>query len=345
MSESAGPDIEKLRKAADLMPVKERLEKYRKIDRITLHPKQAEFVELGATRSETALFGANQSGKSTVGAYVLAMHLTGDYPRDWRGRRFNKPVTAWAIGPTAAHVRDVIQAKLVGNLADPDGLIPLDAYDERRGRPAISKSHGLPDAVDQLRVRHKSGGVSLLTFKSFDQGRDRLQGTGIDVIWADEDVPISIWTELIARSFSTQGVIFATFTPIRGMLPVAQRFLQELTPQRGHVIMALKDALHIPVERHEAIIASVPAHERDARCWGIPSAGSGKVFQILEGQIAEDPLDYIPPFWPALWALDFGHTEKHAFAGVLGVWTGPMTSFTSSMPCACSAAFRSTTLR
>ena len=88
--EFAGPDIEKLRKAADLMPVKERLEKYRKIDRISLHPKQAEFVELGATHRETALLGSNQCGKSTVGAYVLAHHLMGDYPADWRGSAFRQ---------------------------------------------------------------------------------------------------------------------------------------------------------------------------------------------------------------------------------------------------------------
>ena len=216
-------------------------------------------------------------------------------------------------------MRDVIQAKLVGNVADPDGLIPLDAYDERRGRPAISKSHGLPDAVDQLRVRHKSGGASLLTFKSHEQGREKLQGAGIDVIWSDEDCPLAIWSELIARTISTGGVILATFTPIKGMLPVGA-LPAGTTPQRGHVIMALKDALHIPVERHEEIIASIPPHERDARVHGIPSAGSGKVFQILEEQIAEDPLTYIPPSWPSLWGLDFGHTEAHPFAGVLGVW-------------------------
>jgi hypothetical protein len=52
---SDGPDIEKLRKAAALLPVKELLEKYRKIDRIVLHPKQREFTDLGASVSERAL--------------------------------------------------------------------------------------------------------------------------------------------------------------------------------------------------------------------------------------------------------------------------------------------------
>jgi len=144
----AGPDIEKLRKAAALLSTREHLEKYRKVDRIILHPKQREFVELSSSCSEITLLGSNRSGKSTVGAYFLVLHLTGDYPAGYRGRRFSCPINAWAIGPTAQHVRDVLQDKLVGNIADPDGLIPLDAYDERQGRRAISKSHGLPDAVD-----------------------------------------------------------------------------------------------------------------------------------------------------------------------------------------------------
>jgi phage terminase large subunit-like protein len=319
--ETGGPDIEKLRKAAALLPTKERLEKYRAIDRVVLHPKQQEFVDLTASCAECAVIGANQSGKSLVGAYILVMHLTGDYPPFWRGRRFDHPINAWCLGPTAQHVRDVLQKKIVGeNIADPTGLIPLDAYDNRNGRRAITKSHGLPDAVDQVRVKHKSGGTSLLTFKSHEQGREKLQGSGVHVIYSDEDCPLSIWGELIARGISTQGLIYATFTPVMGMLPVAQRFLQERSPQRGHVIMALKDALHIPVERHQAIIDSIPEHERDARVYGIPSAGSGKVFRTLEDQVAEDTPGFIPPYWPALWGSDFGYTENHPFAAVLGVW-------------------------
>src|SRR5437016_2060931 len=90
-----GPDITNLRKTAALMPIKERLEKYRKIDRFVLHPKQAEFVALGSSVSERALFAGSRQGKSTVGVYELAIHMTGDYPPDWKGRRFIKPINAW----------------------------------------------------------------------------------------------------------------------------------------------------------------------------------------------------------------------------------------------------------
>ena len=104
--EIEGPDIAKLQKLAALLPVKQRLEQCRAIDHVVLHPKQREFVRLTATVSEGALLGANQSGKSTVGAYILVCHLTGDYPPDWEGRRFTQPIIAWVLGPTAGHVRE-----------------------------------------------------------------------------------------------------------------------------------------------------------------------------------------------------------------------------------------------
>jgi Terminase RNaseH-like domain/Terminase large subunit, T4likevirus-type, N-terminal len=133
----------------------------------------------------------------------------------------------------------------------------------------------------------------------------------------DEDCPIDVYSELVARTISTRGIVYATFTPIKGCLPVAQRFLQEQSPARGHVIMTLSDALHIPPDRHESIIASIPEHERDARVYGIPSAGEGKVFQVPEQMIVEDPLEYIPDYWPMAWGIDFGHTKNHPFAAVL----------------------------
>src|SRR6202049_2575267 len=54
------------------------------------------------------------SGKSDVGSYEVACHLTGLYPHWWKGRRFDRPIKAWAAGDTSKTVRDIIQPKLVG---------------------------------------------------------------------------------------------------------------------------------------------------------------------------------------------------------------------------------------
>ena len=49
------------------------------------------------------LMAANQVGKSETAAAATAYHLTGLYPDDWKGNRFNEPIEAWAAGITAAN--------------------------------------------------------------------------------------------------------------------------------------------------------------------------------------------------------------------------------------------------
>lgn len=73
--------------------------------------------------------------------------------------------------------------------------------------------------------------------------------------------------------------------------------------------MTIDDAEHIPEEKRAEIIASYPAHEREARVKGIPALGSGRVFPIAEEEIRatstpelEARLDSLP----AICGLDFG---------------------------------------
>lgn len=81
--------------------------------------------------------------------------------------------------------------------------------------------------------------------------------------------------------------------------------------------MMIDDAEHYTPEQRAAIIASYPAHEREARVKGIPSMGSGRVFPIEEEAITCAPFA-IPAHWPQINALDFGW--DHPFASVNVAW-------------------------
>ena len=50
---------------------------------------------------ERLLMAGNQVGKTTCGAAELAIYLTGRYPDWWDGRRFDRPIVAWAAGVSA----------------------------------------------------------------------------------------------------------------------------------------------------------------------------------------------------------------------------------------------------
>ena len=69
---------------------------------------------------ERLLMAANQVGKTYSGAAEAAIHLTGHYPDWWKGRRWDRPVRAWAGSETGEVTRDGVQRLLVGEPKDRD---------------------------------------------------------------------------------------------------------------------------------------------------------------------------------------------------------------------------------
>jgi phage terminase large subunit-like protein len=94
----------------------------------------------------------------------------------------------------------------------------------------IAPRRGVTDAVDTIRVRHASGGVSTLGYKSFDQGREKFQGTAKHGIWIDEEPPAHVYDECLLRLMTTDGLMLCTFTPLKGLSEIALRYLPHLAP-------------------------------------------------------------------------------------------------------------------
>ena len=193
-----------------------------------LYPKHLDFFAAGDEFNERALLGGNRSGKSLAGAYEMTCHLTGKYPRWWRGRRFEDQVDAWCAGDTARTVRDILQKELLGPpgdaAAEGTGMIPGDLIMD------TSVKHGLVDCLELVRVKHSSGGTSVLHFKSFDQGRAAFQGTSQHACWLDEECPIEIYTECLLRTMTTKGIIYLTATPLLGLTELMLSFLPDMQP-------------------------------------------------------------------------------------------------------------------
>jgi phage terminase large subunit-like protein len=277
------------------------------------YPKQLEFHAAGKTYRERLLMAGNQVGKTLAGGAEFAMHLTGLYPSWWTGRVFDKPVVSWAAGVTSEVTRDSVQRILMGRAnAIGTGTIPKKLIKDS------APKRGVSDATDTVVVRHVSGGESLLTFKSYDQGRTKFQAETLDLVWLDEEPEqLEIYTEALTRTNNTNGLIFMTFTPLFGLSHVVRRFLNEKTPDMHVTMMTIDDAEHYSEAQRARIIASYPIYERDARTKGIPSLGSGAVFPVSEADIRIDPIP-IPDHWPRINAVDFGW--DHPFAWTAKAW-------------------------
>ena len=189
--------------------------------------KHVEFFAQGREYAERAFMAANRVGKTTVGGFEGSYHATGDYPDWWVGHRFDGPTEAWVASDTSETTRDIVQLELLGRPHEwGTGMIPASAL---VGEPQMRR--GVNDAVDQVFVRHKSGGTSTIGFKSYDQGRAKFQGTKKHWIWLDEEPPADVYDECMVRLMTTNGLMMLTFTPLKGLSEVALRFMPHLAPK------------------------------------------------------------------------------------------------------------------
>ena len=282
------------------------------------HAKQKQFHDLGKTARERLFLAGNRTGKTYGGAIEVCMHLSGVYPEDWSGYRFAKPIVAWAIGVSNETVRSTLQQYYIGDpkAEKPGGLAPDIIF-------STTMRRGLADAVDTVRVRHVSGGQSILCFKSYQQGREALQGARVDLIHCDEEPPSNLYMELLMRLMSVDGVsdpgmMMITATPLLGMTNTILRFTNEDDAREGFelngrafVQAGWDDNPYLSESEKKQLRSGMSPHELEAREKGIPSLGSGMVYPVSESAIVCDPFA-IPEYWPRVYGLDFGWTAPTA---------------------------------
>lgn len=279
------------------------------------YAKQLEFHASGKTFKQRLLMAGNQTGKTWCGGAEYAMHMTGLYPKDWPGYKFNRPIRGWAAGVTSESTRDIVQRVLIGTKADGwgTGMIPKNCLKKDH----MTLARGVSDLYDTILVKHITGGLSEFKLKSYERGQEKWQGETLDILWFDEEPPEDVYTEGYTRTVVKNGLIMITFTPLQGMSKVVSKYLKNPTETMKVTSMTIEDAKHIPPERRAEIISNYPSHEREARARGIPVLGSGAVFQVAESAITCNAF-VIPDHWSWIWGMDFG--VDHPFAGVLIAW-------------------------
>lgn len=290
---------------------KEKRERENRLQFYRPYKKQRDFHAAGAWAYERLFMAGNQLGKTLSGAAEMAMHLTGEYPDWWEGKRWDRPIRAIAGSESGELTRDGVQRLLIGEPEDEgkwgEGYVP------KRRLKDWSKRQGIANALDSVIVSHKNGGTSSLLFKSYEQGRGKWQANTVDYVWFDEEPDEEIYSEGKTRTIAVNGIVALTFTPLKGMSRVVRRFLAEPETEEDKVTakyrsvtrMTIHDVEHYAPEARARVIAGFPEHERDARSEGIPMLGSGSIYPVSTKSIVVDPFT-IPHYWPRIGGIDFG---------------------------------------
>lgn len=277
---------------------------------------QKEFHAAGSANPERMLMAANRVGKTVSAACEVSFHLTGEYPEWWMGKRFNRPTLIWTGSPTNETSKDIVQAELLGGMGEKlgTGWVPRRHIVTNSVR---TRQAGVKDVVESFQVRHKSGGMSACSLKTYEQGWQKWQGTAPHVVWMDEEPDdYKIFSEAQTRILTSHGIVMVTFTPLSGVTDLVDHFM------KGGGGIYLKgaswdDAPHLSKEDKDRLSASYRAHERDARTKGIPMLGEGAVFPISDDDIRVTPFE-IPRHWARIKGCDFG--MDHPAAGAEIAW-------------------------
>lgn len=286
------------------------------------YPKHVKFINCSARYSQSALIGGNRIGKSTAGCYILTAHLTGLYPDWWKGRKFYAPTHCWAVGKTSEKTQEILQNGLLGeNLNDiGTGMIPKHLL---VGKP--KRKQGSTDCVYSQRVKHVSGGLSLLTFKAYTQyDEGGFEGTKIKCILLDEEPEkAGVYSECLMRLIDehSPGEIRCTFTPLFSDGGIYEQFIPDTyaskdgsvptDPDKFALQVGLDDVPHLPQSEKEKIIKGCLPHEVEARSKGIRTMGAGAVYPVEWEKILIDPIP-IPTWWPKVYGFDTGWKHNAA---------------------------------
>lgn len=226
-----------------------------------LYPRSLLFFRAGLTHRERLFMAANRCSKTVSAAYEITAHVTHEYPAWWDGRRFEQATEWWAAGDTRETTRDIVQLELFGSREEIrhgtylSGMVPAHRVLDR------TLKSGVADCLDTVWVRwgteklHGAPVTSTIQFKSYDQGRVAFQGTSKHGVWLDEEPPDAaetpggggtpsgngdVYTECLLRTATTDGLIIATFTPLRGLTPFVDQYLDtaEMADAEGHFVNA-----------------------------------------------------------------------------------------------------------
>ncbi len=264
--------------------------------------QQLEFYQSPA--QTRLVLGGNRVGKTSCGARDTGWWLTGTHPyRDVP----SSGAKGWVICETRDVAAEVLIPKVLSYL--PEDFIQKVDFGSDYRPPSVSC--------------HNS---ARLLFRTFGQGRRRMQSDAIDFFWGDEEMPHEIFKEAQMRLIDNDGSCCLTMTPLLGhtwvytnlFLPWEERRIPR--DQVDVFSWSMWDNPHLSRRAIEIALSQVEDEsERSAREHGTFLNRTGLIYKQFQASVHLIEPFRIPTHWKAVLALDPGY--RHPAAASLQVET------------------------
>jgi len=308
--------------------------KTHKLEYFDPYPWQEAFIN-DKSKSKGLRCG-NQQGKTFCGCAADAFDLTGLYPDDYNGFKYEKPITLVAGCVNNDKTRDILQKELFGDPIEWEkelgtGWIPKHCIGK------IQKKRGVPDAFYNIRIKHftngKFDGWSKIVFLAYEMGKSTWMGHQADITHLDEEPPEDILEQASRSAIATGGRIRITWTPENGMTKVVKMVQEEWSMHTAEWKDVAGEDFDIEVEGEKFEFKTVYTkfgkkghltkdkvlsaqknilpYQMKMRMRGIPVLGSGLVFAYPEESFKCDPIEF-PDYFKFIDAIDFGGLSSTA---------------------------------
>lgn len=295
-----------------------RCEHYRKYTAIEFFEPdawQVNAIAKGFHEPVRGCLAGNRLGKSYFGTYETAVHLTGRYPKDWKGHKFDEPINAIALGIDFTQIAKpkAMMELLLGTPSDRgSGWIPKEDIVEIRNK--------MSNVAGTVLVKHynscgEQDGVSRLDFGSYNQGDEVIMGAAYHWFLIDEcPTDDSILEQCKKRQWSLKGKGrgLCVFTPEKGANATVNAFWDEKgIHHTGLIHVTLWDSSLYTPEEKKAMNDSIAPWQRAFSIEGRPTAGTGAVFAGIMKDTLLEPNMQIQPSWKRIAAIDWGFQDPN----------------------------------
>lgn len=270
------------------------------LDFLELMPGQQAAVDSKA--STVLVFGGNRAGKTTPDAAIVI-----------RAALSRPRMKIWVCGETFQDSIAIQQTKI--NQLVPKKRVRYGTFDDING-------------YTNRKLQFDNG--SLISFKSYDQGRTAFQSDDLDLVICDEEPPLEIIKEIKMRLIDRNGRLVISMTSLKGITDFIRDYfedcdiletryaplLKQTLPVRGRkgsveiFFLWTTDNKYIDQNRLMDEIKLMGESDIKARIYGMPVNLAGKIYMSFGRDTHVIPLDDVPTTGNQLWHVLDPHDRK-----------------------------------